>query len=290
MGPEKIRFKREVIGRKICKERIARIEPRGCTCETGDKNCKGHARASAHGLRAIMETLLHGSQFYMLFKEAFHIYSSYFETNKDEEAFRDILLHPEAGLNVVIVTHLVTLERFVVLNNPSCDVSMFMNHFTQEFLSDDENADQLSLDQETVSALLKSMDTEYDRGILRAIIALLHTRSETVNLGIDPTLARRKIKEVIEVAEECRMSIVAGEDIVNLRLKDRLKRIDAEIEEKKTVLEKKRETWPLKRLSDLEESLRHLEDRKEEVKRLFGKKISLQQTNIPFAIYSSLTS
>ena len=38
-----------------------------------------------------------------------------------------------------------------------------------------------------------------------------------------------------------------------------------------TVLEKKRETWPLKRLSDLEESLRHLEDRKEEVNRLVRK-------------------
>ena len=50
------------------------------------------------------------------------------------------------------------------------------------------------------------------------IITLLHRRSETVNLGIDPTFARRKIKEVIEVAEECRMSIVAGEDIVSLRL------------------------------------------------------------------------
>ena len=131
-------------------------------------NSKGHARASAHGLRAIMETMLHGSQFYMLFKEAFHIYSSFFETNKDEEAFRDILLHPETGLNVVIVTHPVTFERFVVLNNPSCDVSMFLNHFTQEFLSGDEIADQLRLDQETVSALLKSMDTEYGRSILRA--------------------------------------------------------------------------------------------------------------------------
>ena len=108
-------------------------------------------------------------------------------------------------------------------------------------------------------------------GILKVIIALLHTQSETVNLGIEPTLARTKIKEVIEVAEECRMSIVAGEDIVNLRLKDRLKRIDAEIEEKKTVLEKKRETWPLKRLSDLEESLHHLEDRKEELNRLVRK-------------------
>ena len=49
-----------------------------------------------------METMLHGSQFYMLFKEAFHIYGSFFETNKDEEAFRDILLHPETGLNVVL--------------------------------------------------------------------------------------------------------------------------------------------------------------------------------------------
>ena len=102
-------------------------------------NCKGQALASAHGLRAIMETMLHGSQFYMLFKEAFHIYGLFFETNKDEEAFRDILLHPETGLNVVIVAHPVTLERFVVLNNPSCDVSMFLNHFTREFLSGDEN-------------------------------------------------------------------------------------------------------------------------------------------------------
>ena len=42
-------------------------------------NGKGHARASAHGLRAIMETMLHGSQFYMLFKEAFHIYGSFFD-------------------------------------------------------------------------------------------------------------------------------------------------------------------------------------------------------------------
>ena len=82
-----------------------------------------------------METMLRGSQFYMLFKEAFHIYGSFFETNKDEEDFRDILLDPdpETGLNVVIVSHPVTLERFVVLNNTSCDVSMFLNHFTQEF-------------------------------------------------------------------------------------------------------------------------------------------------------------
>ena len=110
VGPENIRFRREVNGRKVRKELIARIEPRETKIIN---NCKGQAPASAHGLRAITETMLHGSQFYMLFKEAFHIYGSFFETNKDEEAFRDILLHPETGLNVVIVTHPVTLERML---------------------------------------------------------------------------------------------------------------------------------------------------------------------------------
>ena len=99
------------------------------------------------------------------------------------------------------VTYPVTRKRFVVLNNSSCDVSMFLNHFTQVFLFGDENANESRLDQETISALLKSMDTEYGGSILRAIIALRHTWSETVDLGIDATLARRKIKEVLEVVK-----------------------------------------------------------------------------------------
>jgi len=77
--------------------------------ETGIQNCKGHAQASAQGLRAVMKTMLYGSHF-MLVKEAFHIYSLFFKSHKDEEASRDILLHPETGLNVVTVIHPVTLE------------------------------------------------------------------------------------------------------------------------------------------------------------------------------------
>ena len=39
------KFKREVNGRKVCKELIARIEPRGCTSETRDKNYKQWQRS-----------------------------------------------------------------------------------------------------------------------------------------------------------------------------------------------------------------------------------------------------
>ena len=61
------------------KDVLLQIEPKI------SNNCKGQARASAHGLHAIMVTMLHGSQFYMLCKEASHIYDSFFETNKDNQ-------------------------------------------------------------------------------------------------------------------------------------------------------------------------------------------------------------
>ena len=117
MGTEKIQFERKIHGRKFVRNSLQSLCPGGGILpkpETSIQNRKGRSQASAQGLRANMETMLYGSHF-MLVKEAFHIYSSFFKANKDEEAFRDILLHPETGLNVVIMIHPVTLERFNLL-------------------------------------------------------------------------------------------------------------------------------------------------------------------------------
>ena len=145
------------------------------------QNCCGLAQASAKGLRMITETMTFGNHF-ISFEEAFHLYSSYFASNADEVAFRDKLLHQERGLNVLIVTHPTTLKRYVVMNN--IDTESFLNEYTMEYLSKEGNENERKLDQSTVSSLIESMDTEHDRGVVRAIIALLHTRSEILNLGI----------------------------------------------------------------------------------------------------------
>ena len=147
----------------------------------------------------IMETMTFGNHF-ITFEEAFHLYSSYFVSNTDEVAFRDKLLHQELGLNVLLVTHPTTLKRYLVMNNS--DIELFLIEYTMEYLSKESNENQRKLDQSTVSSLLKSMDTEHDRDVLRAIIALLHTRSEILDLGIDPISARRKIQQVTDIAEE----------------------------------------------------------------------------------------
>ena len=65
--------------------------------ETTIQSDKGQALASAQGLCTVMETMVYSSHF-MLFEEAFHIYSLFFEIQKDKKPFRDVILPPEIGL------------------------------------------------------------------------------------------------------------------------------------------------------------------------------------------------
>ena len=223
----------------------------------------------------IMETMTFGNHF-ITYEEAFHLYSSYFVSNTDEVAFREKLLHQELGLNVLIVNHPTTLKRHLVMNNS--DIELFLNEYTMEYLSKESNDNQRKLG--TVSSLLKSMDTEHDRVVLRAIIALLHTRSEILDLGIDPTFAQRKIQQVTDMAEECKQAGIAGEDIVNSRLKDRADRIAAEIKEKEEILIKKRETWSTKHVSDLEESIQQHQERKDKVNKLINREDKASENKV----------
>ena len=53
------------------------------------------------------------------------------------------------------------------------------------------------IDYDTVNLLLKTIDTEYDKNVLRTVLALslcLCTRPELYDLGIDPTSANRHIR------------------------------------------------------------------------------------------------
>ena len=84
-----------------------------------------------------------------------------------------------------------------------------------EYLSKEGNENQRKLHQSTVSSLLESMHTEHDKGVVRAIIALLHTQSEILDLRIDPTSARKKIQQVTDIAGECKQAVIAGEDVEN---------------------------------------------------------------------------
>ena len=79
----------------------------------------------------------------------------------------------------------------------------------------------LGIDCATMNLLTKSMDTEYDRNVVRTIIALCHTRLELYELEIDPSTAKKHIKNVVEIANQCKDALIAGENLVYHQLQQK---------------------------------------------------------------------
>ena len=73
----------------------------------------------AMAMKTVQEHLMYGDG-YLLFDEAYNLFSSFFEFAPDQFIFRDKLLDGYFGLNVVIVTNPVcSSEKFVVHKNSS---------------------------------------------------------------------------------------------------------------------------------------------------------------------------
>lgn len=226
---------------------------------------------TAKGLRAVQEHLMYGYG-YLDLEEAYHLYSSFNELScSDKQAFRDKLLDPDHGLPVYVITKPISCKVFVVLKNGS-GMEKFLVDFTNVLTSDTSyEREGHPIDKDTLTILLKSMDTEYDRNVLRTVMALCHTRPELYDLGIDPSTARRRIKNIIETANECENALAAGEDLVRLHLLNKQEQIQSQLKEVNSTLDKKRDIWPEKRVNDLEESKERFEERLSEIENLLEK-------------------
>lgn len=215
----------------------------------------------ARGLRSVQEILMYGCGF-LPFEEAFHLFSSFFVCSPDRQAFRDKLLDPVYGLSVYIVTQPITSLIFVVLKN-NTKMEEFLDNFTGMLDEDSPNrdVDGLRLDCSTLKILIKSMDTEYDKNVLRTVVALCHTRHELYDLCIDPTSAKRHIYDIVEVANTCDKALIAGEDLVRNNLIEKQAKIQLQMKGAESTLAKKRDIWPQKRVADLEETMEVLQEK-----------------------------
>jgi hypothetical protein len=207
---------------------------------------------------------------YLPFDEAYHIYSSFFACDPDRQAFRDKLLDPFYGLNVYIITQPgITGKVFIVLKeNTEMEaflVELFSGMFEEEGYENDMKKGLHTLDRSTVQLLLKSMDTEFDKNVLRSVLALSHSRPELYDLGIDASSAKQRINKIIEVAKECENALIAGEDLVRIHLLEKQDKLQRAMVEASNTLEKKRNVWPEKRVEDLEDSIISIKEKLNDV-------------------------
>ena len=115
-------------------------------------------------------------QSFMDFNEAFALFLSYSKDTSSldlgqrhkRKRFKELLCHPKYGLCVYVV-----MEKFIVLRADDVDLEFFFEELTKsihyDFKSVDENS-RLTLNSELVENIINSMDSEWDKNIVRVIL------------------------------------------------------------------------------------------------------------------------
>ena len=156
------------------------------------------------------------------FQEAYDLFCGAFEPElpvPDRNNFRDELLSAEIGLPVTLFTW--NNSSYIVLNPERWKIVRLIDVFCGQS-NDSKSRNRFDLDAESLHAILDSMETEYDKSVLRAIFAATSSRSELYGLGMKPDATIKNLERVLAVSEEVENALSAGKDMTVLALKERI--------------------------------------------------------------------
>ena len=192
----------------------------------------------------------------LLFEEAYELYNSAFEaelTVPDRTNFRDELLSSEIGLPVTVFTW--NNVTYIVLNSERWNIVRLLSVFCEQGY-DGKPTSRFDLDAEALHTILDSMETEYDKSVVRAILAATSSRSELYDLGLKPDAAISNLERVLAVSEEVKNAVEAGKDMTILALKEKIIKREGDIAQLKSSIEK---------LRDIRADSRHIQTMEEKV-------------------------
>ena len=131
------------------------------------------------------------------FQEAYELFCSALEEDLvllDRYTFRDELLSEELGLPITLFSR--KDDRFIVLNSENWDIVKLLDVF---FDGNDEGKPncRFELDASSLQTIMNSMDTEYDKSVVRAILASSSSRSQLYDVGLKPDTAVKNLEKVV---------------------------------------------------------------------------------------------
>ena len=147
-------------------------------------------------------------------------------TKDDKVSFQDCLLHDRYGLPVYIVN--TQTNKFVVLRPDDIDLTEIFHKLITSFVSKAESEKQLTID--ILRIILDTIDTEWDMKVAKTLLTYQRSYSELENLGINIDSIKRDNQKMLDVAGEWQNAMIAAEDIITLRLKQRLSSYQEELE------------------------------------------------------------
>ena len=136
---------------------------------------------------------------------------------------------------------------------------------------------RLDLNMETVTELIESMDTEWDKVVVRVIFGASRSSSEIDKLGMDSDKITNITCEVMKIMKERIQAKVAAEDMVKLRLKSKLEKLTETVEHNGKKIEENKDRLNDHQLADLIESNNDIKQRINNMENLIEHKTSYEQ-------------
>lgn len=164
------------------------------------------------------------------------MYSSAFNPEvsaPDRYNFRDELLPMEYGLPVTLFQW--GERSYIVLNPERWNIVKLLDVFYNKNV---EKVKRFDLNAASLKTIIDSMESEYDKLVLRGILAATSTRSELYNLGLKPEATIETLQSVLAVSEEVHNAVTASKDKTVLVLKEKIQQKENEILELRSSIEK----------------------------------------------------
>ena len=202
------------------------------------------------------------------FSEAFRIYNEVIASDfslekKAKETFQNQVLHATLGLPVFIISHKV-IGKFLILKSSSNSIEYILSKLFDEFESSVKDPVVMEF---SFSELKSLMSSDFDRKLLELAVSVGKSNRELEVLNIDIAHNTKEVKERID-------SLRAVESLAEEKAKSK---ISFEISSLKELikadilkLETRRSSWPELAIQDLEDKIKVMQDRQDELNRFMS--------------------
>ena len=106
-------------------------------------------------------------------------------------------------------------------------------------------------DNDFITKLLDTVDTEWDRKLIYVLLGASRSRKELSGVGIDSDNICSLTENVVSIIEERNNAKMAAKDMVALRLKSKIERIEEKVALKEKQYSLKKDRWTKHNLMNL---------------------------------------
>ena len=144
---------------------------------------------------------------------------------------KDDLMHQIHGIRCIIYTN----------KNKKCYIILYSDHVSltsifkklcedEEFINVTAFKKQQQLDYDFTQSMLKTLDTEHDRRVVKALLATFLSREALASIGIKPETALKDLEALGLIQSEVNNALMAATDLIDLRLNEEIKSKQSELD------------------------------------------------------------